>query len=294
MLNVFNSNIALGLVLTLVTSAQSSSPSSTSFVDAAVESSQSLVPHNNNEVQHHHQPLLRELQQGGRANCPSNSVYHCNDPNRFIIVDPTVVCDRETCLWDLSALSPFRPPYICRGIVVQPNSRVFDILEPCLWCKSPSRLFVSYDSSNTSAKAQLFVLLLFDPRRAIALWNDSNGGRRSTGGTTRRTSVGSFCGSTPRCWYVLCTVLSSVSRSRPLPVDCISLFLSAFLHLLQLQKPPHWLQHQSFQSRMRHRPLFPTQPQITKRLPWLWNRLQMVTVPLAHLKIPPPWNSTPF
>jgi hypothetical protein len=68
-----------------------------------------------------------------QVECPTNSVYHCNEPNRYVMIDPTVACDPKTCRWNLSLLSPFRQPYICRGIVVQENMRVYDVLEPCLW-----------------------------------------------------------------------------------------------------------------------------------------------------------------
>jgi len=65
--------------------------------------------------------------------CPSNSIYHCDDPDE-IIDDSTVYCDWDTCEWDLDRLSPDAKPQLCRGIMILPEAidTLPDTLEPCL------------------------------------------------------------------------------------------------------------------------------------------------------------------
>lgn len=72
--------------------------------------------------------------QGSVRNDAYSGIYTCWDPT-VVLVDPTIQCDPDTCLWDLDALDPANPPGPCEAVrlVEEQLSNLSDLLEPCLW-----------------------------------------------------------------------------------------------------------------------------------------------------------------
>jgi hypothetical protein len=66
--------------------------------------------------------------------CPQNSIYHCDDPSSALWdVDPTVICDRQTCEWRTGLFSPDLKPVHCANLeFIRASDPVPDFLEPCL------------------------------------------------------------------------------------------------------------------------------------------------------------------
>jgi hypothetical protein len=66
--------------------------------------------------------------------CPQNSIYYCDDPSSVLWdVDPTVVCNRQTCEWQVNLFDPDRKPVHCNNLeFIRASDPVPDFLEPCL------------------------------------------------------------------------------------------------------------------------------------------------------------------
>lgn len=66
--------------------------------------------------------------------CPTNDLYSCENP-LIVLPDPTIYCDPETCLWDLTLLDSQSPPLACQAVLLDERriASVPDLLEPCLW-----------------------------------------------------------------------------------------------------------------------------------------------------------------
>jgi hypothetical protein len=69
-----------------------------------------------------------------------NDVYHCSNPQMVNNIEPDVVCDPTTFLWNLTALDPTAPPRLCNGVnYTQIYEASFtqvglsDIYKPCYW-----------------------------------------------------------------------------------------------------------------------------------------------------------------
>lgn len=93
------------------------------------------TPPHQNRQQQQQQPDDDSPEEQRRKNCPSPeySVFRCDDPTG----DWILPCDRDTCEWDQSSLSPDQAPEFCLDFVTIDDPNEVDLpdeVKPCaLW-----------------------------------------------------------------------------------------------------------------------------------------------------------------
>lgn len=123
--------------------------SCTSIVHAALMKGETKQSNINNYASFAIRGSRRSLQMN--AGCPKDySLYHCDDPSETY----EITCDWNTCLWDLTELTPDSPPTSCIGISIE-DPHTINLIDPIRPCALWSLMYGEHKSASPTLSCTL-------------------------------------------------------------------------------------------------------------------------------------------